>query len=128
MGYERRLASRMILLARVVIGDQKLLLGSTHKVHKFVQAQVRDLVVSHGNNPVVMGGDEVSEFCGAVGLNAVDVPYQNSWPAGCNSTGKVRGDIVCSNRAVDGPAKTLVPCFKSVLLSDHAIKVTILNL
>jgi hypothetical protein len=125
LGYEKRLGGRMGLFGRIQINGRDLVIGSTHTLSGF-GAQVRAYI---NGSDAVTAGDQVTSTCSAFGLEAVDRIQRGrkgtpTWPASCRSTGKGRGDNICSNLHVAVPESAAPPCYDrfglQASLSDHA--------
>jgi hypothetical protein len=122
-GYEKRLGGRMAVMVTLEMGGgRSIVVGSTHKL----MGAASNVTQRIGNQPSVIGGDQNWEFCESVGLAHIDRKALGTWPASCSTTGRVRGDIICSNMPAIGRDHALRPCIETtsgqdVVLSDHAI-------
>ena len=122
-GLEKRLGGRMAMLGRINFGGEPLVVGS---VHKWPFPRSKELFKDYiGSSSAVIAGDEDARWCSRVGLtNIVSDPSHTTWPASCSSTGRGRGDIICSNMKVVEPEDVILPCVKRYgldhFLSDHA--------
>jgi hypothetical protein len=113
----------MALLSQLLIGENTtMVVGTTHKLDGYKES-IRQYI---GNLPTIIGGDQEWGFCERVGLSHEDDKSPATWPASCTSTGKARGDIICSNMHIDVPEETSVPCLETSVglrlkIGDHAI-------
>jgi hypothetical protein len=121
-GHEKRLGGRMVMLVQIQDAQNStIVVGSTHK-WRGAGAGVKAYI---GSSQAVIAGDQDWNFCDRVGLVHVDIKDHATWPASCETPGKHRGDIICSNMRVAQAEKTILPCvteFGNIIhLSDHAI-------
>jgi hypothetical protein len=112
----------MVMLVRIQNSwNSTIVVGSTHK-WSGDGAGVKTYI---GNSQAVIAGDQDWGFCDRVGLTHVDSKDHATWPASCETPGKDRGDIICSNMKVAQAEVTVLPCvteFGNIIhLSDHAI-------
>jgi len=134
-GFEKRLGARMGLFARIDAFSSPntssessaearhsvVALGAVHKTEHHRQ-NMRDYI---GADAAVVAGDEATSMCAAIGINHVDKGAQPTWKASCDTLGKVRGDILCSNLRPIEAAWTHLPCLDALgfrtMFSDHAL-------
>jgi hypothetical protein len=129
-GYERRLGGRMALLGKIFDGTNYISVGSIHKVFTR-NTQIQNYI---GSSKAIVGGDQPWGFCTAIGLQNIGSHSNATWPASCASTGRGRGDILCTNLDVYSSEKILKPCIMfpcagnrsnqscmEINLSDHAL-------
>jgi hypothetical protein len=134
-GYEKRLGQRAILLVTsshssrnmVWFRDRSrndyMILGSVHKLAQVMYSAAQDYIRNNFGTTVVVGGDQSTSFCKAVGLRHFSTNGTGTWPASCATTGRGEGDIICGSANVvllERP-HVLLPCYRNVSLSDHAI-------
>lgn len=122
-GLEKRLGGRMAMLGRLRINGEFVIVGSIHKLDGY-EDDIKDYI---GASKAVIAGDEQASFCGSVGLTGGGASG-NTWPANCQSRGKHRGDIICSNmkEMEIGGQETTLPCVVdnfglSIPIGDHAL-------
>ncbi len=120
-GYERRLGGRMGLMAKMKgFKGGDIVVGNVHKVG------TQDLQISNyvGSNYAIIGGDQGSKSCEHWGLHLDSNVSTPTWPASCESLGKGRGDIICTNMKHTGEEHFMLPCKRdngiSIPLGDHA--------
>ena len=127
-GYEKRLGGRMGLFSRIHIGNKEVVVGSVHKLDGYSK-EIKKYI---GVSPAVIGGGQSWNFCNNVGLVHVDNKAHATYPGSCQSTGKYRGDIICSNLKVVKPEETITPCIvkfgNKIQISDHSITSVSLSL
>ena len=121
-GLERRLGGRMIMLARIIVNNDALVIGSTHKLGGF-RGEIKQYI---GSSPAIIAGDQDHRICNEVGLNVIKADENHpTWPASCDSMGGQRGDNICSNLKVAVEEYTVLPCLKqfglNISLGDHAL-------
>ena len=121
-GFEKRLGGRIGIFGRIQVGSQTVVVGSTHKLSHH-SAAIREHI---GPHKAVVAGDDGRGRCKAFGLQNVDDEHVATWPASCSTSGKQRGDNVCSNLDVAKADSVTLPCQQrfgkiEADLSDHAV-------
>ena len=97
-----------------------IVVGNVHKVGS------QDLLISNyvGSNCAIIGGDQGSKSCEHWGLHLDSNVSTPTWPASCESSGKGRGDIICTNMKHTGDENVRLPCKRdngiNISLGDHA--------
>jgi hypothetical protein len=134
-GYEKRLGQRAIILASSFHSSRSLawsrdktamdymVLGSVHKLARVMLSRVQAYINESFAATVLIGGDQFKSFCTGVGLSQFDTNGTATWRASCSTTGNGEGDIICgsANIMLQHRPAVLVPCYRNILLSDHAI-------
>lgn len=97
-------------------------MGSVHTVSNEVATHVKKYI--RGRKAIV-GGDQRWDFCARASLCHVDKKSHYTFPASCTSSGRTRGDIICSNLLVMVTEGVRRPCINAnsesaLTLSDHA--------
>jgi hypothetical protein len=121
-GFEKRLGGRMALLTKIQIGEYSVNVGSLHKVDsETVFEKIQKYIGGH-NHRSIIGGDQSSHICELLHLE--ELSRENTWPASCDTLGREKGDILCTNFA-SNDSVTMRPCLRSevssIKLSDHGI-------
>ena len=138
-GYERRLGGRMALLARLQVGSTaRITVGAMHKFIASGGVGNRLWARLNASAGTVLAGDQNGQLCQSFGLADLGSRRRkrspdHTFPASCNSNGRKRGDIICSDLpSVHKLQKTQRPCVswfgEATALSDHAFTVATLTL
>jgi len=131
-GNEKRLGGRMGLFGRIIVDGMETVIGSVHKIENF-NDEVKEYI---GKRNAIVAGVQSGEYCEAIGLENIlstDSEKINhfTWPASCETFGRIRDDSICSNMNKVADEVTTLPCMTnfgfSTKVGDHALISTILG-